>query len=269
MYITKENVTKIIQELKLDDFNIYVDMKFFLKDICNPYRTSFLKFMDKIDVHKYFIDLHSIMTSLFKKPVFFVYSTDKIEVDGIPSYKSVYYSKYFDDIERNEILYPVKSVFETMNYTSINANDMKFVDSSDLALSQKDEFGFIKYHHGDTKALVITRDKIFCGYDDMIVIDPYDVTTGEIKQVVTPDYHKIILSMMGYEEYSIPGIPGIKEKTAEKIIKKVIDSGEYIYYNKTSVNQPLFPISYEVMNRVSDISREEYNIILTNWKFLN
>jgi hypothetical protein len=269
MYITKENVTKIIQELQLENFNVYVDMKFFLKDICNPYRTSFLKFMDKIDVHKYFIDLHSIMTSLFKTQVFFVYSTDKIEIEGMPSYKSVYYSKYFDDIERNEILYPAKSVFEALKHTSINADDMKFVDSSDLIFSLKDEFGFIKDNHENKKALVITRDKIFCGYEDMVVIDPYDVSTGEIKQIKVPDYYKIILSIIGYDEYSIPGIPGIKEKTAEKIINKVIDSGEYIYYNKTSRSQPIFPISYEILNKVSDITREEYDIILTNWKFLN
>jgi hypothetical protein len=269
MFITKENVNKIIEELHLDDFNVYVDMKFFLKDICNPYHTSPLRYMEKLDLHKYFIDLHSIMTNFFKKPVHFIYSTRKIEVEGIPSYKETYYSKYFDDYEREEILANIKSVFETLKHSSISSGDEKFIDSSETSLSQKDEFGFIKAHHGEKTALVITRDKIFNGYDDIITIDPYNLTVGEIKQKTTPEYNKIVLSIIGYPEYSIPGVSGIKEKTVEKILNKIIDKEEYIYYNKTSRNQPIFPITYELLSSVSDIQRDEYEMILTNWRFLN
>ena len=269
MYITKENVNKILEELQLEDFNVYVDMKFFLKDICNPYRTSNLRYMEKLDIHKYFIDLHSIMTYMFKKPVYFVFSTNKINVDGIPGYKSVYYSKYFDDPERNEILDPIKNVYDTLKYSSITSGDDKFIDSSESSLSQKDEFDFIKMHHGDKKALVITRDKIFYGYDDMIAIDPYDLSNGEIKSNKVPDYYKIVLAIAGYEDYSVVGIPGIKEKTVEKILKKILDSGEYIYYNTSSRSQPLFPISYEMLNKFSDITRGEYERILANWRYLN
>jgi hypothetical protein len=269
MYITKENVNKILDKLDLKEFNVYVDMKFFLKDICNPYRTSNLRYMDSLELHKYFIDLHSILTHTFKNPVYFVFSTEKIKVEGIPEYKSVYYSKYFDDEERNQILENIKNVYDTLIYSSITSGDEKFINSSHTSLSNKDEFGFIKTHHGDRIALVITRDKIFNGYDDMIMIDPYDLSNGEIRDYNTSEYYKIVLAIAGYEEYSISGIPGIKEKTVEKILKKIIDSGEYIYYNRTSRNQPLFPISYESLSKVSDISIEEYQKILTNWKFLN
>lgn len=269
MYITKENINKILDKLQLEDFNVYIDMKFFLKDICNPYRTSNLRYMEKLDIHKYFIDLHSILTYMFKKPVYFIFSSNKIVIDGIPSYKSVYYSKYFDDAERNEILEDIKNVYDTLKYSSITSGDDKFIDSSESVLSQKDEFGFIKAHHGPKKAIVITRDKIFNGYDDMIVIDPYDLSNGEIRNYNTPEYYKIVLAIAGYEEYSLPGIPGIKEKTVEKIIKKILDSGEYIYYNTSSRSQLLFPISYELMNKFSDITREEYEIILANWRYLN
>jgi len=269
MYITKENITKILEELKLEDFNVYVDMKFFLKDICNPYRTSNLRYMDKLELHKYFIDLHSVLTYLFKKPVYFIFSTNKINIDGIPGYKSVYYSKYFDDPERNEILDPIKNIYDTLKFSSITSGDDKFIDSSESTLSQKDEFGFIKSHHGDKKALVITRDKIFNGYDDIVTIDPYDITTGELRPVKVPEFYKIVLAISGYEEYSLPGIPGIKEKTVEKILKKILDSGEYIYYNTSSRSQPIFPISYELINKASDITREEYEVILANWRYLN
>lgn len=269
MFITKENVNKVVEGLHLDDFIVYVDMKFFLKDICNPYHTSSLRYMDKLDIHKYFIDLHSIMSNLFKKPVYFVYSSKKIEVEGIPSYKELYYSKYFDDEERAEILENIKSVFDTMIHSSINSGDWKFFDSSDYNITEKDEFGFIKAHHGNKVALVVTRDKIFNGYDDMVTIDPYDLTIGEIKEKTIPNYHKIVLSIIGYPEYSIPGISGIKEKTVEKILNKIIDNGEYIYYNTTSRSQPIFPVSYETLSSVSDIKREEYEMILVNWKFLN
>jgi hypothetical protein len=209
------------------------------------------------------------MSNFFKKPVYFVYSTKKINIEGMPSYKEVYYSKYFDDDERAEILENIKDVFETLKNSSITSGDEKFIDSSDTSISLKDEFGFIKGNHGDRTAVVITRDKIFNAYSDIVTIDPYDLTIGELKPKSIPDYYKIVLSIAGYPEYSIPGIPGIKEKTISKILSKIVDKGEYIYYNTTSRSQPVFPITYELLSEVSDISREEYNMILINWKFLN
>jgi hypothetical protein len=103
----------------------------------------------------------------------------------------------------------------------------------------------------------------------MTVVDPYDLITGELRTKRELEYNKIVLAIAGYKEYSIPGISGIKEKTVNKIINKILDSGEYIYYNKTSRIQPLFPISYEILEKASDITRDEYEIILANWKFLN
>lgn len=270
MYITKDNVNKILEKLNLteEDFIVYVDMKFFLKNMCNPSKPNYkLHYMNKLELHKHFIDIHDILKAVFRKPIHFVYSFEKITYEYAPYYKEEYYSKYFDDEERNEILKDVKEVFGILKNTSAMSDNEDFIDPT--SYEDIDELPFIKRHHENKKAIVITRDKSFYGYKDIIVITPEELAAGEMKDVKIPEYYKLVLSLIGFKEYSLPGLSGVREKTAMNIINKIIDRGIYIYYNEDSSPQPLFPITYETLYETIDITRSEYEQILNNWAILN
>lgn len=274
MYTSKQKFEKLLKDLNQEnkEYVVYFDMKFAIKDACNPYQPGKFCYLIEPEIIEEMNNTHKIYSLLAKGPVHFVYSFNKIDIPGLPTYKKEFYEKYFDSDERKHLFRTTVDAFKILkNEAMIDINE-NFLDSS---LYNEDELSFIKRHfrtkYNGKTAIVVTRDESFYGYSDIIALSPKELASGELaKGRSEPAYNKIILSMTGIEEYSIPGVPGVGKTTAMKIIKKIIDNGNYIYYIDNSSNQRVFPISYSDIREASTITELEYNnIILKNWDFLN
>lgn len=265
MYITKDKIENIKRELNLDEnIRVYVDLRFYLKDLNNPAFDYTIKYYGKKDLKELLQNVQKYLSTFFNAPTHLIYSTNKIYINELPNYKSDYYRRYIDD---GENLQHFIEAFKELYHTSITNGDEMFIDPS---FSGRDELEFIKDHHKDDMAIVISRETIFDGYSDMILITPKEISKGILKERETLEYNKIVLSLSGYESYSLEKVAGIGVKRANRIISKLIDNDIYIYYNNTSEKQLVFPISFENLAGNYGITRKDYeDIILPNWRYLN
>lgn len=265
MYIDKEKINIIKNSIE-GDFEVFIDSKLFLKDICNPYHTSDLKYENSINIYKYFKELHKYLEIYFGTDVSFLLSLDKIHIANIPGYKEDFYSKYFDDEDRDEFLDPIRDAFIDLINESIVNGDSNFVNTT----NSYDEFNHVRNKSNPEKtAVVVTRDKIFNGYSDIIQVNPLELGNREYVEKDVPLYNKIVISMIGDIDYSLPKVKGMGVKKVNSIISKLLDKSTYIHYNNSRNKQALFPITYEDLNEVVNISREDYDLVLANWDYLN
>lgn len=270
LYVKKENIEAIIDQLGLDgqDYAVYVDLRFYIKNINNPAIDYVIKYYTQDELVRSLSITRKLLSDHFKTSAHMIYSTNKVYYDELPEYKSDFYDKYMDDEDVVQNSSNFLNAFRSLKNLSTVSGDKDFIDPSEFGA---DEFEFIKQEQPNKKLIVISRETIFEGYDDIILITPDELNSGVLKEKSIPNYYKVILSLIGYESYSLEKIPGIGIKTAEKIINRLLDNNIYIYYNSTRERQPVFPIRYEDLVTVSkNITRDQYNdIILSNWKFLN